>query len=430
MIEQLVELLRGFWHVLGEMSPYLLFGFAVAGVLSVFLSARWVQRHLGGRGFFQVLKASAFGVPLPLCSCGVIPVSASLRGQGAGRGAVTSFLISTPQTGVDSILVTYSLLGPVYAIFRPLLALVSGVVGGLAAGKIGGREEAPEQTSGASGESCEDGACESDAPASRSARGVSRWIEPLRYGFVALPRDIAPTLLLGLVISAAITALVPDDFFAGTLGTGFSGMAVMLALAVPVYVCATASVPIAAALVLKGASPGAALVFLMTGPATNAATLATIWKVMGPRTVGAYLGSMLVCAFAGGFLLDAILPAGQVRQAAMGDAMLPSWLRLASAVVLLGVLGYAVLMPWIRKTWIDRRTAGLPARAATQLDVSGMTCGHCAQSVHDSLMDLEGVESASVDVKKGKAVVAGRNLDPARLCRAIEAAGFQAHPSA
>ncbi len=419
MTQQIGELFQGFWMVLGEMSPYLLFGFAVAGVLSVFLSARWVERHLGGRGLGQVVKASAFGVPLPLCSCGVIPVSASLRKQGAGRGAVTSFLISTPQTGVDSILVTYSLLGPVYAIFRPLLALISGIVGGLVAGLTGGRE-----AGNAPVPACQGDSCESTEPVQSSAKGP-RWLQAIRYGFIDLPRDIAPTLLLGLVISAAITALVPADFFAGSLGTGWTGMAVMLLLAVPVYVCATASVPIAAALVLKGASPGAALVFLMTGPATNAATLATIWKVMGPRTVAAYLGSMLVCAFAGGFLLDAILPAGQVREAAMGDAMLPAALRWGSAVVLLHVLGYAVLAPRIRKFRLSRRVARQGQDAAAEIAVEGMTCGHCAQSVHDSLMNVEGVESAQVDVGQGKARVLGQNLDLGRLRKAVEAAGYQ-----
>jgi uncharacterized membrane protein YraQ (UPF0718 family) len=128
----LFKFMHEFWEVLGEMAPYLLFGFLVAGILSVYISQKFVERHLGGRGFWAVLKASLFGIPLPLCSCGVIPVAASLRKQGAGKGAVTSFLISTPQTGVDSILVTLSLLGPVYAIFRPVASFIKGVIGGMA----------------------------------------------------------------------------------------------------------------------------------------------------------------------------------------------------------------------------------------------------------------------------------------------------------
>jgi hypothetical protein len=164
----------------------------------------------------------------------------------------------------------------------------------------------------------------------------------------------------------------------------------------------------------------------MTGPATNAATLATIWKVMGSRTVAAYLGSMLLCAFAGGFLLDAILPAGQVREAAMGGGMLPAWLRWFSAVALLHVLGYAVLAPWVRKLRLSRQVARGDQNAATEIAVEGMTCGHCAQSVHDSLMNVEGVESAQVDVSQGKARVVGHNLDLNRLRKAVEAAGYHA----
>jgi hypothetical protein len=435
MVQQILELLNGFWQVLGEMSPYLLLGFAIAGVLSVFLSARWVERHLGGRGWTQVVKAAGLGVPLPLCSCGVIPVSASLRKQGAGRGAVTSFLISTPQTGVDSILVTYSLLGPIYAIFRPLLALVSGVLGGVVAGLAGGKDDIKQQPSTppaamAAGDACcdaeDDSARESTAEPRKSARSKTNWFDAIGYGFVTLPRDIGPTLLLGLVISAAITVLVPEDFFAGSLGTGLTGMLVMMALAIPVYVCATASVPIAAALVLRGASPGAALVFLMTGPATNAATVATIWKVMGHRTAIVYIASMVLCAFGGGLVLDWIVPGAQVRAAAMGGGMLPGWVRMASAIVLLGILLYAVAWPWLRKLRVEHLAEKDDESASRQIGVEGMTCSHCAQSVHDSLMSIEGVESATVSIDDGKVAVMGRHLDDSRLRQAIESLGYRA----
>jgi len=265
MLEGIWGAIVEFWRVLGEMSPYLLFGFLVAGVLSVVVRPETVERHLGGHGLWPIVKASAFGVPLPLCSCGVIPVAASLRKHGASRGATTSFLISTPQTGVDSIFVTLSLLGPVVAIFRPIAALVSGVIGG----SVVSLSQGDDVSSSRAEEKCQDVCCTGDT-------GRGKFLRILSYGFVTLPRDIARAIIVGLALAGIISVLVPSDFFAGALGQGITGMLVMMAFGIPVYVCATASVPIAAALIAKGASPGAAIVFLMTGPATNAAAIATI----------------------------------------------------------------------------------------------------------------------------------------------------------
>ena len=284
------------WETLGEMAPYLLFGFFVAGVLSVVIRPETVERHLGGRGFWSLIKASAFGVPLPLCSCGVIPVSASLRRHGASRGATTAFLLSTPQTGVDSILVTLSLLGPVFAVFRPVAALVTGIFGGALVSLTERGEEAGQPPP-----KCTDECCAPQGPRNRLAH-------VFRYGFVTLPRDIGKPLVVGVVLAGVITAAVPKDI-ASAVGTGIVGMAVMMVVGVPLYVCATASVPIAAALIAKGVSPGAALVFLMTGPATNAATITVIWKVMGRKTAALYLVAVVLSAFGSGALLD-VLKAG------------------------------------------------------------------------------------------------------------------------
>ncbi|MFP4356693.1 MAG: SO_0444 family Cu/Zn efflux transporter [Phycisphaerae bacterium] len=424
-MEILYDIAVGAWQTLAEMSPYLLFGFAVAGLLSVFLSTVWVERHLGGGGTWSVVKASALGVPLPLCSCGVIPVSASLREKGAGKGATTSFLISTPQTGADSIFVTYSLLGPFYAIYRPLLALVSGVIGGVLTNFWAKDKAAPDaQTLRQSdGEAQGDGSCCSKIPEPEE-KPRRRLREFWQHGFVTLPRDIGKALLLGVLISALITALVPDDFLSGALGTGFTGMLVMLAVAVPMYVCATASVPIAAALILKGASPGAALVFLMTGPATNAATIATVWKVMGRRTAMIYLLTMIGCAIAGGLLLDAVLPVAQIRQhVPHGEMALPLW-KMASAFVLLGLLGWAILGPKLRRAQPDQ-PADQAAEDHKTLQVEGMTCSHCAASVTESLLALPGVDSAQVDVDSGQAHVAGRDLQTDALRGAVEGRGYK-----
>ena len=332
MVAFIKSIAIGFWETTLEMAPYLLFGFFVAGLLSVVLSQKRVERHLGGRGIWPVVKASLFGVPLPLCSCGVIPVTMALFKHGASRAAAVSFLLSTPQTGVDSILVTFSLLGPLFAVFRPVAAFVTGVVGGMLVNIFDRR---PAENEGQA-QHCEDECCHPAPHSSRILRG-------LRYGFVVLPRDIAKPLVVGLVVAAFISALVPDDFFAESLPSGILAMLIMMALGIPVYVCATASVPIAAALMLKGLSPGAAFVFLVTGPATNAAAIVTIWKILGRKTAVIYLFTVAGCALAGGLLLD-LFSSGQTPMAmAHHGWMMPRIVGYLSAVLLFIVLGFAII---------------------------------------------------------------------------------------
>jgi len=330
MVEYIKMIFMDFWATILEMAPYLLFGFFMAGLLSALVSQRMVERHLGGRGFWPLFKASLFGVPLPLCSCSVIPVSMSLRKHGASKGATISFLLSTPQTGVDSILVTLSLLGPIFAIFRPIAALATGLVGGTLVDIFGhGKDDAEGAP-----EKCQDDCCAHEKK--------SRLRIGLKYGFVTLPRDIGKAMLVGLVIAAFISALVPDGFFAEKLGTGIFAMLAMMALGIPMYVCATASVPVAAALMMKGLTPGAALVFLMTGPATNAASFVTIWKVMGGRTALMYLASVAGCALVFGMLLDFLALGANVEMTAHSHQMLPVWVEYACAAALLSVLAFAL----------------------------------------------------------------------------------------
>ena len=320
-----------FWATIAEMSPYLLFGFLAAGVLSVLVSQELVERHLGGGGIWPLVKASILGVPLPLCSCGVIPVSMSLRKHGASKGSTISFLLSTPQTGVDSIFVTLSLLGPVFAIFRPLIAFITGIIGGTLVNLF----ERSAKENSQPPPKCSDPCCDDTKNNKRITRG-------LKYGFVTLPRDIGKAMLVGLVIAAVISTAVPDDFFAEKLGTGIFAMVVMMFLGIPVYVCATASVPVAAVLILKGLTPGAALVFLMTGPATNAASFVTIWKVLGRATAITYLATVAGCALLSGILLDYIAAGVDFEVAVQPAWMLPQAIKYVSAIVLLGILTFAV----------------------------------------------------------------------------------------
>ena len=407
----ILQMAAGCWETLGAMAPYLLFGFLMAGLLSVLVPPRLVEEHLGGRGPWPVVKAAAFGVPLPLCSCGVIPVAASLRRHGATRGATTAFLLSTPQTGVDSIAVTYSLLGGVFAVFRPIAALVTGVVGGWLVEWL---DPARKENGEEHGPACEDECC---------APGEKRHplVRIFQYGFVTLPRDIGKSLLVGLVVAGLIAAAVPKDYFSQYLGPGPLQMIVMMLIGIPIYVCATASVPIASALIAAGISPGAALCFLVTGPATNAATITTIWKVMGRRTTLIYLATVAGGALASGFLLDLIYTHAGAAAAPHVHEMSPGVFEIASAIALLGVLGFA-LAPWPRRR--AKPEAAGPEKAL--LSIVGMTCSHCAESVTRALREVAGVASAIVDLDGGWAVVHGAGLDSALLVSAVADLGYKA----
>ncbi len=428
-----LEILVEGWAVLMEMAPYLLFGFIVAGFLSVLLSPAWVERHLGGKGFWSVLKASLFGVPLPLCSCGVIPVSASLHRHGASKGATASFLLSTPQTGVDSILVTYGLLGGVFALFRPVAALISGVVGGTLVSLFDHTPVSPEietaaETVSPTADPCTDVCCSGEQG---EGRGGKLW-RALRYGLLDLPRDIGPTLVIGLLLAGLISALMPDNFLAPYLGGGLWAILALMLLGLPVYVCATASVPVAFMLVVdQGVSPGAAFAFLVTGPATNAATIAVLWRVLGRRTALVYLATVAATAVLGGLLLDQILSAGDIRgHLHEGHWMLPAWLNFASAVGLLALLAYALAtryVPRLRKHETEAPTMSEASERTqtTRLSIEGMTCGHCAASVKRALTETPGVDSAEVNLPAKEARVTGRGYDVAELRAAVESLGYR-----
>jgi hypothetical protein len=414
------------WLVTGQMAPYLLLGFLVAGVLSVCVSPAWVERHLGGRGLRPVFTASLLGVPLPLCSCGVIPVAASIRRHGASRAATSAFLLSTPQTGVDSIAVTYALLGPVFAVYRPLAALLTGIVGGVLVRLFG----EDETTSDLERQAASQSTPETDPSTDSRHRNVV--FRALRYGLVTLPRDIGPALLLGILVAGALSAMVPQDRLGAYVGGGLLSMLVLMAVGIPLYVCATASVPIAAGLIHLGASPGAALAFLIAGPATNTATIATVWKVMGRRTAFCYLGTVAVSAVGCGLLLDRLIPAVQTSLPHLGHhahAMgAGGWLNHAAAVALLAVL----LFSYYDKVIGKRRDAAGGVETADaaaggeplELWITGMKCTHCADTIRRALAEEEGVESAEVDLDRGRAVVVGENLDRSRLTAAVVELGY------
>ncbi len=361
-MELMLDVLTACWSVLTAMAPYLLLGFGVAGVLSVLISPEWVERRLGGRSWKQVLAASLFGVPLPLCSCGVLPVAASLRRHGASKGATTAFLLSTPQTGVDSIAVTYALLGPFLAVFRPVAALVTGLFGGVLVQALD-PDEGPTSLERA-GDPTADDPCSGDSCCSSAASpGDPRWRRALRYGFVTLPRDIGKALLVGVLASGVLAAVVPTDSLRALLGSGLLPVLAAMALGVPLYVCATASVPIALGLIHAGLSPGAAIAFLISGPATNIAAVTTLWRVLGRRSTLVYLLTVAVAAAGAGLAVDGLIAAGPVpASAVVGAAAMPvpgehhstgGAAGAAAAVVLLGVLAASL---WPRRRSMSAET--------------------------------------------------------------------------
>lgn len=314
------------------MSPYLLLGFFVAGLLGAFVPVSFIQNHLGKRGLWQIVKASLLGVPIPLCSCSVIPVATSLRRHGATQGATVSFLTSTPQTGVDSIAATWGLLGPVFALFRTLVAFITGVICGAAV-------EAFTPSAEQSEAGCNDEHC----PACHQGSKTNKWKQVFTYGFGVLPRDIGRALLLGILLSGLLGALVPEDFFTRYIRSEWLSMLAVLTLGIPLYVCSTGSIPIALAMIGMGLSPGAALVFLITGPATNAATITTVLQTMGRRVMTIYLLTLTGCSLAAGWLLNRILPAQVITEHVHQHAAGTGWFEQVCALILSGLLLSALI---------------------------------------------------------------------------------------
>ena len=398
------------WNLINEMSPYLLLGFGFAGILHAFVPARIYRRYLGKADFRSVLWAALIGVPLPLCSCGVIPTAMSLRKEGASRGATTSFLISTPQTGLDSILATAALLGIPFAVMRPVAALVTGLLGGLLVNAFTRRDPDDNVCSGQ---------CATEQTVRKGFGG--RLLDALRYGFVDMIQDIGRWLIIGLVIAGLITVFIPDDFFLRYAGTSLASMAVVLAISIPMYVCATGSIPIAAALMLKGITPGAALVLLMAGPASNMASMLVIRKVMGRKTMWIYLLSITLGAIGFGLIIDYLLPAEWFTQSIVQSHACcheqPALFKVICSIVLGMLLTYALI-----KRFTIKKDKTMDKR---EFKVEGMMCNHCRANVESAIKSVDGVTDVSVDLASGTASVQGSASDES-IIQAISDRGYSA----
>lgn len=423
------------WKLFVETAPYLIFGLGVAGILNILVPDQKIVDYLGASAgkVRSVINASLAGLPLPLCSCGVIPAAMSIRKRGANRGATLSFLISTPETGVDSIAVTYALLDPLMAVFRPLAALMTAILAGLADNFLIGEDEETKSSkkqknsgkktgvfaastligSSVHEDSCSSHSCscnnladsnnrkiesvtvvkalESKPPETKpleidseleNARKLTlvnqnfqkdttscgckscgceetefhkngkhkdsrknRLIKGLKYAYIELLAEISKWLLVGILLAGIISYAVPESLIQNYLGGGFRSMLVMLVVGIPLYICATASTPLAASLIAKGMSPGTAFVFLLAGPATNAATITMVARFLGKRSAALYLAMISICAIGAGFLLDWLyLKLGISAVATVGTAkeLLPEDLKMGLALVLLPLMLYGI----------------------------------------------------------------------------------------
>ena len=406
--------------LLNEMTPYLLFGLLVAGILHEFVPRRIYADKLSGNNLRSILWAAVLGIPLPLCSCGVIPTSASIRNEGASKGATVSFLIATPQTGIDSILATASLLGIPFAILRPLVALVTAIAGGCAVNRW-----------------CRDEGDRIVTPHTAEAKKGfwKRCLGALEYGFIGMLQDIGKWIVIGLVIAAIITIAVPDNFFAQFNGNPIINMVVILALSIPMYLCATGSIPIAAALMLKGLSPGAALVLLMAGPATNMAAILVVNKVLGRKTLAIYLLTIIIGAITFGLAVDYLLPAEWFSIDGSGSycshcatAGTPWW-QIASSILFIILLAVAFILRF-RKHGHDCSCGGKCechdglCSIEKRYRIDGMMCNHCKANVEKNLANIEGVTAVRVELSEGAAYVTG-DVAPERIIEAINSIGYK-----
>lgn len=450
-------------HLINEMSPFLLLGFLLAGIMHAFIPGQIYSRYLARPSFSSVLYAALFGVPLPLCSCGVIPTAMSLRREGASKGAVASFLIATPQTGIDSIIATYSLMGLPFAIVRPIIAFLTALFGGQMINAVDRNHPSVEGNVEGGGVVDAGCSCGHDHGQShdhvhgdvsgRSHGFLAKMKEALSYAFLEMMEDIGKWLIVGLIVAGLITILVPDSFFEVFKDNSLASMLLVLVFSIPMYLCATGSIPIAVALMLKGLTPGAALVLLMAGPACNMASILVINKVMGRKTLITYLASIIIGAVGFGLGIDHLLPRewfiptiAPSADCCHEEPSIFSWICTGVLFLLL-----------INAAWHhyhgahchchddahhhnnehlhshcheDNNESACVCEAGTnnnknmEITIKGMNCNHCRANAEKAILSCSGVSSASVDLASGKALIEG-DADINEIRSAVESIGFK-----
>ena len=385
------------------MSPYLLLGFTIAGLLSVFFSSEQIQNKIGSNNFMSCFKAVIFGIPLPLCSCGVIPVGASLRRYGASRGATISFITTTPQTGVDSILVTYGMLGLPLLILKLIVALTSGLVAGMLTNTFAPSSPAPKLKSS---EAC----CDS--------KKENLFMKGFNYGFKTLPKDIVEPLLVGLLLAGVIGLLAQDNFIHLTQDlknySSFMKILIIMLVSIPLYICATASIPIALMIASLFGSPGAAVALLIAGPTTNFSTITTCIKIVGKRSTGIYVLTVFSFSLFAGVLTDWISIPVPSYEPGMHHGHISLFSYICMSTLLL-ILAYAVLNNKKLETLEN----------SIKIRVKGMTCSHCEASVIKSLSSVKGISEVQASHQSDEVMITGKNFNVNEVKKIIQSLNYE-----
>lgn len=420
------------------MTPYLLLGFFLAGLMHAFVPNTLYRRYVGGSTFRSVFNAAMLGIPLPLCSCGVIPTAMSLRKEGASKGATVSFLIATPQTGVDSIIATYSLMGLPFALIRPFVALATSLFGGVLVNRLDDNKAVVSDSGHAS---------DTSASAASTTTFSQKLLQALKYAFVEMMQDIGKWLVVGLIAAGLITVFVPESFFSLFADKPLLSMLLVLAFSIPMYLCATGSIPIAVALMLKGLSPGTALVLLMAGPAVNVASMLVISKVMGRKTLFLYLLSIITGAVVFGLCIDYLLPrewfTAPLMQMHSGHEEGLSLVKMVCSVAFFLLLGNAFYQRYFRSSACccgchghadhacsddacscESASHAHAAEPVNEFKVKGMTCNHCKNNVEKAILSVEGVTRVEINLVSGQTWVYGK-ADPSAVVQAVKEIGFE-----
>jgi len=415
-MDTLILFLENIWSTTLALSLWLLIGLMIAGILHVWVPDNFVKHHLGHKkGLFTVFKAVIFGVPMPLCSCGVIPAALGIKKQGAGDGAAIGFLISTPQTGVDSIMVSASMLGWPFAIFKLLSAFVIGIIGG-------GWAYFTNST------------IKTEATADNNSSQIEKrgFKDLFSFAIDDLFKMIWKWLVAGIIISAAITTWMPEDFFQTYLPDNiFLAMLIVLLISLPMYVCATASVPIAAALVATGMPTGAALVFLMAGPASNIATIGAVYRAFGIKKLIIYLVSIIIGSMLGGYLFNSVITP------AVSNAAMPHHEKAGVVALIAGIIFIALILRFIIqefKNKVKLKTDNCTSNCSCKdseikiLAVNGMTCEGCANKLKTALMKVANIADVDITLKSGEVKISGSSLNNETLAKIIKSTGFSVEP--
>lgn len=405
------------WNVLLQLSGPLLLGTLIAGIIHVIVPSSFINRKLGKKGIRSVINAAIIGVPMPLCSCSVVPTTIGLKQDGASDGASTSFLISTPQTGVDSILVSGSFLGWPFAIFKVLAAFITGIIGGIVVDKTDSKPEV--QT-------------EIDIKDVNIKKLRSRIGEAFRYGLFDLLGMIYRWIILGIIVAAIISMLFPPGALAQYewIG-GFWGMFLMLAIALPMYVCTTGSVPIAASLIAAGMPTGTALVFLMAGPASNVATIGAVYRAFGTRVLIIYLATVTVFSMIFGYFFSWVIAPGQgMMHHHQHGTETVGWFSITTTILVIGLFAFLAAYDIYRKYY--KATIAIKKaedNMSIELNIKGMNCNHCVRAVTKALQSVPGVVKADVYLERNLAIIDG-NPDMASLIKSVHDAGYEASAKA